>query len=110
MTIEAIPLNSDNPYVKYKIDIDTLFYTLEFAYNVIIDTWSISIYTEDEDPIILGIPLLVNRPIITNIFDHIEALFDGEVFVINYADTNTEPGFEGFDEDCDLIYSSEALV
>lgn len=110
MAFEKIPLDSSTPYFDYKIDMGDLFYTFSFAYNSIMDRWSISIYTEDETPILLGIPLLVNRPIINTTFDHIEALFDGEIFVINYADPTTEPGFEGFDDDCDLIYSDEALV
>jgi len=110
MAFEIVPLDSSKPYTKYKIDIDTIFYTLKFAYNSIRDIWTISIYTEDEEAVVLGLPLLVNRPLITTVFDHIEALFTGDMFVINYANSTVDPDYTGFDEDCDLIYSSEALV
>ena len=107
MAVERIPLDSSKPYIKYKIDIEGLFYTFEFYYNSIMDIWTINILTEDEEQILMGIPLRVDRQLLGDSFNYIEALFDGALYAFCNSSSKADPGYTGFDSEYDLIYIGE---
>lgn len=54
MAISEIPLRSDTPDFKFTIQLGTRFYVLRFLWNTRTSTWSLDIYTQDEEPILLG--------------------------------------------------------
>jgi len=60
MALQEIPLRSDSAAFKFQITLDAVEYTLQFSWNSRMSSWFFDIMQNDETPIVMGQPVLVN--------------------------------------------------
>lgn len=61
-TVVPLPLFEDFFY-SYEVSIQDNSYTIEIVYNSYSTLWSMSLYTEDRVPIVMGMTLIPGYPI-----------------------------------------------
>lgn len=59
----SLPLYSDSFY-SYTVSLDSTSYSVEILYNERQKLWHMSLFTEDGDPIILGIAMVPKYPLL----------------------------------------------
>lgn len=102
MAIKQIAVVSSIPNYEFKTDLDGVTYTLSFRYNSRMDRWIMDIKTEDDDPIIMGIPILLGVSLIKRFAD--SRLPAGDIFAISVGTTTAEAGKEDLGENVLLLY------
>lgn len=60
-TFFTIPARNDLPWYTFQITLDNVIYTLVFRYNTRSSRWLLDINDASNNPILIGIPLLINR-------------------------------------------------
>lgn len=61
-TVVPLPLFEDYFY-SYEVSLQNVSHTVEIVYNTYAELWFLSLYTEDRDPIALGMALVPDYPI-----------------------------------------------
>jgi hypothetical protein len=102
MAIKEIAVVSSIPNYEFKTDLDGVTYTLAFRYNSRMDRWIMDIKTEDDDPIIMGIPILLGVSLVKRFAD--SRLPAGDIFAISTGTTTSEAGKEDLGENVLLLY------
>ena len=64
MATLVIPTTPGEPYYRQKTKLEGREFTLSFAFNQRIGRWYLSIYDEAEVPLLLGIKLVTNWPLL----------------------------------------------
>jgi hypothetical protein len=102
MAIKEIAVISSLPNYEFKTDLDSVTYILALRYNSRMDRWIMDIKTEDDDPIIMGRPILLGVSLLAQYVD--PRLPDGDIFAINLGTTIQEAGKEDLGSNVLLLY------
>lgn len=89
MSSLIIPTTPGEPYYRQKTTLEGREYILGFSYNQRIERWYLSIYDETEAPLLLGLKLMTNRPLLRH-YRADTRLPPGELMAIA-SDGSTEP-------------------
>jgi hypothetical protein len=78
----TIPLpSSDQPYTEQSVSLDGRTYVFAFNWNSRSDRWSMSIATEDGDPIITGAVLVMNIDLLRTIPSTLDYVPPGQIYL-----------------------------
>lgn len=103
--MKVISVRSDIPDYTQKTELDGTVYTLGFHYNERFEAWTMDILTSGEEPILMGIPVHINWPILKQYVD--SRLPPGTLFAINIEEENTPPDGENFGSTIQLLYEED---
>jgi hypothetical protein len=93
MAVLIIPTTPGEPYYRQRTKLEGREYLLYFSYNQRIDRWYLSIFDELETPLLRGIKLICNWPLLRHYrFD--ERLPPGEMYALSLDGNDEPPGFE----------------
>lgn len=90
------------PNWQQEIVMDGIVYHLSFHWNSLNEFWSMDIYDRDQNPIILGIKLVVNYDVTSHYIN--ENLFPGTLLVIDFSREVEVIGREDMGDRVQLIY------
>lgn len=90
MPIFTVP-TSDQPFYTQKTALDGVNFTLSFAYNQREDRWYLSIADDEETPIVSGIKILANFPLLFR-FKFLPAMPPGEMVALDTTKDGSPPG------------------
>lgn len=96
-----------DPYYEQRVRLDETDYLLKFAWNQRESRWSVSFYTDRDEPILTGLKLLANWPLFES-YRYIDGLPRGELIACDWTGDGTPPllGELGEGKRCQLIYFS----
>lgn len=101
-TFSVIPLDELSAWYEYDIVLDSVTYTLEIYYNTRADRWRLSIKDAVGNPLLSGIPLLVNRDL-TGPYTYLD-IPKWFFVVLDDKLLGREPGLQSFLLDHTLYY------
>lgn len=87
--IWELPARYDMSSYQYTIELSNEIFLLKFYFNRRDNRWYMSIYDETENPIILGIPIIINWGLIDR-FKMLERPL-GSIFAINFSQEEKNP-------------------
>lgn len=96
----SLPLYSDPDYT-YAVALQGVSYNLEFIYNERTQLYSLSLYDQDNDPIVLGEALVPNYPIFK---DYAIFPLTGFFWMEEKADIISEP-YKAYPDSIDQYYN-----
>lgn len=101
MTLE-IPFPS-GPAWSMELTLDGRVYTMRGKYNTRSDQWVVDILSRERQPLLLGLRLVLNYPLLLANYD--ERLPRGQLFVVDPAGSaNADPGRLDFKDRLRLVY------
>lgn len=89
MALLVIPTIPEEPYYRQKTNLEGREFLLSFSYNQRIDRWYLSIYDEEETPLLLGLKLVANWPLLRH-YRYDTRLPPGELMALT-TDGSTAP-------------------
>lgn len=101
MSDRVIPLGQNAPWFRFKITLSGVRYTLEARFNLRMDRWILSIMDAAGAPILMGIPLLIQRPLTQY---PTLALPPGDMFAVDRSGKDLQPTISSFVTDHELVY------
>lgn len=102
MALIKIPTRSDLPAFRERIELEGEIYTLAFRFNERMSKWALDILTEEEDPIVSGLLLLTNVPLLDSLT--VEGLPPGDLMALDRANLQRDAGADNLGEDINLFY------
>lgn len=104
MTVQLIP-TSDAPYYSQRVKLEGRDYLFRFAYNEREERWRLSIFDDEESPLLLGLKLVTNWELL----QHYKAdtrLPPGELWVMCTSGDDEPPKLDELGEGkrCELTY------
>jgi hypothetical protein len=85
---------TEYPSVSKEIVIDDISYIFSFVWNTRMEAWTLSIYTIENEPILVGIKLVLNYELI-RMYRHLD-IPQGEMYVIDITDNETKIAYDDF--------------
>jgi hypothetical protein len=109
MATLLIPTSPGVPYFTQKTRLDGRDYLLRFAYNERAERFSLSIYDESDEPLIEGLWLVANWPLLRH-YRHDARLPPGELWVSDLTGDGSPPRLDELGEGrrCELTYFEAA--
>lgn len=107
MATVRIPLRADLPAYNFRVELDTVIYILKMRFNERFGRWIMDIKTEQDVPILLGIPLFADVSLTTQ-YEKSD-LPPGQFVIVNRADNDLPPGRDDLGGESVLLYE-EALA
>jgi hypothetical protein len=101
MALITIPLRNDIPDYEFKVDLDGTTYTLTIRYNTRLATWIMDLKTEQDESIVLGVPLLLGTILLERFPD--SRVPPGDLFLINIEDETAEATRDNLGENVLLL-------
>lgn len=103
MALLKLPLRSDIPKYEFRIDLDGVTYTLAFRFNFRMTRWIMDLKTENNIPVIMGIPVLIG----TDILERYQSsdLPPGNLFAVNLEDDFVEAGEDDLGNNVIIMYN-----
>lgn len=89
-----IPMSPTQHWYSFRIALSQAIYTLDIRYNIRVDRWILSIYDSAQNPIVMGLPLLVGRDIIGQYATL--ALPPGPLFCVDDSGKGLQPALSSF--------------
>lgn len=89
MALSVIPTVPGEPYYRQKTNLEGREYVLVFSFNERIARWYLSILDETEEPLLQGLKLVANWPLLRH-YRYDTRLPPGELVVLT-TDGSTEP-------------------
>lgn len=105
--MDVFPIRNDIPAYDFTIEFESETYLFEFRYNTRMSRWIMNINDENENPIWLGIPVLVDQDL--TVFEF-EGLPPGMIFTTDDTGEQRQPDKELFSTGLKLFYASQAEV
>ena len=102
MALVGVPLRKDVPSYQFRIELDSITYTLSIRYNSRLNRWVMDFNTENNSPLVTGIILLLGTNLLKRFKN--EGLPEGDLFLINVENENIEGGRDNFSENVQLFY------
>lgn len=102
MTFNTIPVGNDLPWKKFTIPLDGVIYTLTVRFNVRSNRWILDIADSSNNPILVGIPVLIERNLTGRYV--ISGLPLGTLFATDFTNQENQPTRYSFDTTHGLIY------
>jgi hypothetical protein len=105
MAVLLVPTNSDITYSSQKTRLDGRDYVLRFSFNEREERWHLSVFNDQEEPLLQGLKLLTSWPLLRN-HRYDDRLPPGELMVIDLTGLDAPPGFAELGEGrrCELTY------
>ena len=98
----------DNPNQQLTITLDNTVYNLRLLYNSLVDSWTLDVNDDNNNPILSNLALVPNFPLIKN---YVEAGQPKGDFVCNGDIKKTKIIRNSFkDKDFQLLYVTEAEI
>lgn len=104
--MKVIPIRSDITDYIQKTELEGTVYTFGFHYNERFEAWTMDILTSAEEPILMGIPVHINWPLLRQYKD--SRLPPGILFAINIEEENTPPNESNFGSAIQLLYEESS--
>lgn len=101
MAILEIPKLPSSNY-EFRIDLEGSTYNLSLKYNKRENRWYLNIKDEQDNPIVMGIKMVLNTSLVERFQD--DRLPPGTLFLLNQTDINVDPGLEDFGTEIILLY------
>lgn len=99
--MQILPVRNDIPAYNFTIELDSSTYFFEFRFNSRMDRWIMDINDENEEPVFVGIPVLVNQQL--NKFDF-PGIPPGSLFSMDDTGQQRQPNKELFSTGLKLFY------
>jgi len=93
----TIPTTPGVPFYTQKTRLDGVDYILGFRYSQREDRWYFSIYDSEENPILLGLKLVTNWPLL-QAYRFNTLVPPGEIMAIDLTNDGTPPGLDELGE------------
>lgn len=90
----SLPLTQNLPWYAFNITIGEVTYVLEMRYNTRKDRWLLNILDATEQPILMGVPLLVERDLLAS-YQSL-AIPPGYLFCSDRSGKGLQPGLGAF--------------
>ena len=105
MAVLLVPTTPGAPYHSQKTRLDGRDYVLRFAFNQREGRWRLSIFDDEEQPILLGLKLVANWPLLRH-YHYDPRIPPGELMVLDLTGDRTPPGLDELGEGlrCELTY------
>lgn len=94
MIILQIPTSSTNPHYTQSLSLGGQSYVLELRYNTRMARWLLSVYDAAEQPLLLGVPLLIDRDLGAQY--PTRKLPNGSLFVADVSGAQLQPQLSSF--------------
>lgn len=96
---------SPDPYYEQRVRLDGRDYLLRFAWNQRESRWRLSLFTENDEPIVHGLKLIANWPLLRR-YRYDDRVPPGELFVVDWTGDGAPPLLDELGEDkrCQLLY------
>jgi hypothetical protein len=101
--ILQIPVQKDIAFWEQRTPLDDTDFRLSFAWNDRAQAWFLSIADLDGEPIISGIKLISNQPLLKK-YRWDDRVPLGEIFVVDYFEKIDCPNFTDLNENVFLLY------
>lgn len=111
-TTFLVPNAAEVAYSRQKTRLDGRDYVLTFSYNEREDRWYLSLYDDEDKPILLGLKLVSNFPLLRH-YHWDERVPPGELMAVDLAtNLSPPPGFAELGEGrrIELTYYDQAKV
>lgn len=108
MSSVQIPVDRNSPDQKFSIDLEGTVYVLRLIWNSRTGRWALSIFEEDETPIITGIAVVGNFDLLKQYSD--PRLPPGTIYVADQSGLAREPTDENLGGSVLLLYADAAEV
>ncbi|HCU24078.1 MAG TPA: hypothetical protein DF383_03595 [Deltaproteobacteria bacterium] len=99
-----IPVEATEPSFKKRIDLGARAYVFHFYFNERMSRWVMSVYDADEQPIVVGIVMVIDSSLTGRYSD--PRLPEGEIILYDSSETHQECGYEDLGNRCLLIYEA----
>jgi hypothetical protein len=111
MAVLLVPTTPGAPYHSQKTRLDGRDYVLRFAFNERENRWHLSILDDEERPILLGLKLVANWPLLRH-YRWDPRVPPGELMVLDLTGDRTPPGLDELGEGlrCELTYFEAAEI
>lgn len=103
MAIFRIPLRNDLPSYEFKVAMDGATFTMAIRFNTRHGVWVMDLKTEQNEDIVLGIPLVIGTILTARFADN--RLPQGDLFMLNIENESTEATRDSLSENALLMYS-----
>lgn len=105
MALQIIPTSPDVPYYRQKTKLEGREFVLYFAFNQRIGRWHLSVFDEEETPLVQGLKLVVNWPLLRH-YRYDSRLPPGELMALAQDGSHEPPGLGELGEGkrVELIY------
>lgn len=104
--ISEIPIDRNAPDQKFSIDLEGTVYVFRVMWNSRTGRWTLSIFEEDETPIVMGITVVGEFDLLSQYAD--ARLPRGTLFTADVTGKNREPTDDNFGDSVLLLYADEA--
>ena len=106
MALLKLPLRSDIPAYDFRIDLEGETYTFEFRFNERMGRWIMDLKTENNDPLIMGIPVLIGTDFLERF--EVDGLPPGNLFAVNLESEFVDAGRDDLGNNVVIIYNEAA--
>lgn len=69
MAVFALPVTNADPNYRFQIELEGRLYFFEFRYNTRMERWLMDLEDENQDPLVVGIPVLTNLFLLAQFVD-----------------------------------------
>ncbi len=97
MTTQLVPTSPGVAYYTQRSRLDGRDYLLRFAWNQREERWYLSLFDDEESPLVQSIKLVCNWPILRH-YRSDPRVPPGELMAMDLTGNNTPPGFEELGE------------
>ena len=102
MAVLELPSVNTEPSYRYQIDLEGSLYFIDMKFNTRNNRWAFSIFDQDQEPIIVGIPVLIDLDLLGQYVD--PRLPPGKFMAVNLANERVEADRDGLSNDIIMIY------
>jgi len=94
VSFKTIPLSQNKPWQTFNISLNDVIYGLTFSFNTRSNTWTMEISDSNENILISGVPLLIERNLLTQ-YRYLN-LPTGVMFVLDNTGKQEQPSLYSF--------------
>lgn len=102
MAFFQIPVRSDIDSYRFRTTLEGAIYLLKFRFNKRMDHWVMDIFDTDENPVIVGRPIMVQIDPFRIFVE--EDLPPGNIIPVNLEELNVDPGIDDLGNKVLLFY------
>lgn len=97
-----LPLGNDVPSYKFKTSLSGVVYTLQLNFNTRVQLWHLDIMDASNNPIYMGIPLIIDTDLLYQCVNPLRPL--GTMVVLDTTNQEQNPGRNSFGTTHILMY------
>ena len=101
--MQEIPLPSGSAFFRQRVPLEGVDFYLDFAWNGRAETWSIGILDADENPLVMGMTGVSNRPLLHR-YKHKPGMPLGDLALLDPTDLIDAANFDQLGKEVTLVY------